>query len=478
MQEDRAAATDRPPLQFVPSTVLAVLSILLLLGLGLHRGLWAFMALAPFGAAAAFNLPALGGATIGVLDLAAVAIFCMVLLTRGTAGSLLGSFRPFGPGFWFALVMVVSFIATMFFPRLFAGETSVFLIARIEGMTRILQFPLQPTTGNITQLFRLMLGFLTFAALATSFRRTSTVQPVLTALAVATAINFALGWLDVLTFQLGMTDLMSWLRSANYAMHITDRMVGMKRMIGGFPEASSFGYFTLGLFGFWMQFWLLRPENRLGRWMLALSTISVLRSTSSSAYIALVVFLGLFALYTIFANLRPETSRRAFMLAAGGILTAWVATVAVFASYEYVQPVTDFLDRALFTKLDSQSGVERMGWNAQALQNAWDTYGLGAGLGSVRASNWVIACLASIGVPGTVLFLAFMASLGLAPSRPLSDPRAIVVRALKAGCLAMLCAAVLTHSTPDMGVFFFALAGLLTGLSRALGIESTAARAG
>jgi hypothetical protein len=471
VQEDRAVNSG-PAVQFVPSTFLALLSIGALLGLGVHRGLWAFLALAPFGAAAAFNLPALGGATIGVLDLGAVTIFCLVLLTRETAGSLLGTFRPFGPGFFFAATMVVATISALFYPRLFAGMTEVFGIARKDGGLAMASFPLGPSTGNITQLFRLTLGFLTFAALATSFRRMPDPRPVLTAMAVATAINFALGWIDVLTFQLGVGELMSWLRTANYAMHVTDTMVGLKRMVGGFPEASSFGYFSLGLFGFWLQYWLAAPGSRLARWMLALATITVLRSTSSSAYLALVVFLVTFGLFTLFRGLRPDAARRSFALTAGSVLAAWVAAVAVVASYEMVQPVTEFLDRALFNTLDSASGVERMSWNAQAMTNLWDTYGIGAGLGAVRASNWVIACLASLGVVGAALMMAFVTALLLVPSRPATDPRAQVVRALKAGCVAMLSAAVLTHSTPDLGVFFFALAGLLTGLSRGLAIES------
>lgn len=477
MQEDSRQKRTRPPLQFVPSTLIAVFAIVALVGLGMQRGLWAFMVLAPFGAAAAFNLPALGGATIGVLDLGAVTLFCMVLLTRGMMSSLLGTFRPFGPGFWLACAIVVAGISAIFYPVLFAGQTEVFGIARQEGEGRIARYPLGFSTGNITQLFRLVLDFFTFAALATAFRRQSEVRPVLTALAVATTVNFTLGWLDVATAKFGLTALMEWLRSANYSMHITDTMAGMKRMIGGFPEASTFGYFSLGLFGFWLQYWLLAPGSRLSRWMLALATISVIRSTSSAAYLALVVFLVTFGLYLILRNLRAEASRRSIVLVFGGLIMGWVLVIAIAASYELVQPVTDFLDRALFNKMDSDSGVERMSWNTQAMQNFYDTYGLGAGVGAVRASNWLIACLASVGVIGTFFFLAFLASLGMAPSRPGWDPRAVVVKSLKAGCLAMLCAALLTHPTPDFGVFFFALAGLIAGLSRALALESRPAGA-
>ena len=44
--------------------------------------------------------------------------------------------------------------------------------------------------------------------------------------------------------------------------------------------------------------------------------------------------------------------------------------------------------------------------------------GLGAGLGSVRASNWLIACLGSIGALGTFLFVAFLTAFMLMPAGP------------------------------------------------------------
>ncbi len=459
-------------MEFVPSSFLALAAIVALAAQGVRRGAWAFFALLPFGAAAAFNLPALGGATIGVADLAAVVVIGLVLVGPGAGASLVGTLRPWQPGFILTLVMIVAAFSAIFLPRIFAGETEVFGIARTAKGTGIVRFPLGPSTGNITQLFRLALDFFVFVGLATAFRRVSTVGPVLTAMIVATCVHLALGLIDVLTFATNTAFLMEPIRTANYSLHITDTMAGIKRMVGGFPEASSFGYFSLGLFGFWLQYWISTPRSRAAPWMLALATFAVLRSTSSAAYLALVVFVVAFALYTVFRNLRPEAERRSVALTAGGFMLLWLAGVAAVASYELVAPVTDFLDRVLFQKLATDSGVERLSWNTQALINFRDTWGLGAGLGAVRASNWVIACLGSIGILGTALFIAFLASIAAAPSGPRSDPRSGVIRALKAGCLAMLSAAVLTHSTPDLGLFFFALAGIATGLSRALVLES------
>jgi hypothetical protein len=463
-------------MEIVPSTLPALALALALFLRGPRSGLWLMLFASPFGAAAAFNLPAAGGATIGVLDLAAVAAFAAVLLMPGAGGRMLGTMRPPQPGFWLAGLMAVAVVSALFLPRLFVGETEVFSLSRAANERGIVSLPLAPTTGNLTQAFRLTLGALAFYALATVFRRSPDAGLVVRAIAVATAANLALGLLDLATFLTGTAVLLEPIRTANYAILEDVQMMGIKRMIGGFPEASAFGNYTLGLFGFWFAYWAFGPRRRLAGWMLGGTTLALLHSTSSAAYVGLVGFLVTFGLVAILANLRAQVGRRGLALAVGGILAAWLGAVAVFSAYALVDPVTAFLDRALFDKFETDSGVERMSWNAQALRNFADTWGLGAGLGSVRASSWLAACLGSIGLLGTGLYLAFLASLARAPGTTGDAERDASIAGLKAAALAIVLQAMLTLPTPDLGIFFFALAGLLTGLSRGGALERMQAR--
>ena len=76
-----------------------------------------------------------------------------------------------------------------------------------------------------------------------------------------------------------------------------------------------------------------------------------------------------------------------------------------------------------------------MRWNTHAWQSFLDTWLMGAGIGSVRASNWLLACPASIGLIGTSLFLGFLYTLARLPSISQTPKRDAVIRALKAGCL-------------------------------------------
>jgi len=458
-------------MQIVPSTFLALVVIVLMAARPPIRALVPLLAVTPFGAAAAFNLPAVGGASIGVTDLAAVALFGLLLLAPGGPARIAGSMRPFSPGFWLALLAVFCVVSAMFSPRLFAGQTEVFGIARSANQNGIVVSPLQPTTGNITQLFRLVLGFLAFYAAATLLRRRPDPGLVVRAMAWATGVHVALGWIDVLLHAAGAGALLDPIRTANYAILADHRMVGLKRMIGGFPEASAFGYYTWGLFGFWLQYWVLAPRSRLAPWMLAMTTLVLLRSTSSSAYVAMVLFVITFAGLGILRNLRHTVAARSMRIVAGGAMGLWLAALTIFAAYQFADPVTSYLDRALFDKMGSSSGVERMSWNAQAFRNFTDTLGMGAGLGAIRASNWLLACLGSIGAIGTALFVAFLASLARLPATA-APGHVAAIRALKAACLAQFVSAMLTHPTPDLGIFFFALAGLAAGLSRGGVLES------
>ncbi len=458
-------------MQIVLSSFLALAVIIALAVKGPYRGLWIFFAVTPLGAAAAINLPAVGGASILVVDFAALTMFGLVVLHQGGAGLIAGSMRFGQPGFWLLLLTVFASFATLMFPAVFAGQTEVFSLSRKTNEFGIISIPLRPTTGNLTQLFRLILGVAIFYATATVFRIRPDGRMVVMAVAVATAINAALGWLDVATFAIGLPEILDPIRSANYAILYDIRMAGLKRMIGGFPEASSFGYFSLGLFGFWFQYWLDTPKSRLVVVMLVLTAIAVLRSTSSASYVAMALYLVTILLLWLAANLRRQIDRRGLAIVIAGVLVAWVFGIALFASYEYVAPVQQFLDRALFNKLEGSSGVERLSWNAQAFRNFLDTGGMGAGLGSVRASSWIMATLASLGALGSALFALFIISVmasGLKMSRVAHAPAGeiAVVRALQSACIALLISASLTGATPDLGVYFFAFAGLAAGLSR------------
>jgi hypothetical protein len=119
------------------------------------------------------------------------------------------------------------------------------------------------------------------------------------------------------------------------------------------------------------------------------------------------------------------------------------------------------IDQTVFDKLSSDSGVERTRWNEQAMVNFADTDGLGAGVGSVRASSFPIAVLGNIGLPGAVTYGIFLLQLFFGRRGRWQAPfPAACQGAARWACFTQLVAASVAGSFIDLGLPFFVFAGL------------------
>jgi hypothetical protein len=122
------------------------------------------------------------------------------------------------------------------------------------------------------------------------------------------------------------------------------------------------------------------------------------------------------------------------------------------------QTVRNYFDLLIFNKSSSDSGIQRDSWNTFALQNFFDSWGFGVGLGTVRVSSFPLALLSNVGVPGTILYLLFVAtSLGRSLGTPRSFPADVRLAARNA-CLALIMGDALAASTVEQGLLFYILA--------------------
>jgi hypothetical protein len=155
---------------------------------------------------------------------------------------------------------------------------------------------------------------------------------------------------------------------------------------------------------------------------------------------------------------------KAFVVTAPVLAIVAVAVVALDPAA--ASSIVDYLNVLLFDKASSQSGIERASWNAAALRNFFDTDGFGAGLGSVRASSFLVAVPANLGLPGVIFFGAFFwQALGRAGLD--GGPEADLRVAARNGCLGLLLAAAVSGALVDLGLQFYFLAGLAsTGFAR------------
>ncbi|GGL77387.1 hypothetical protein [Wenxinia marina] len=459
-------------MQAVGSTAIVLAVVAFMLVRRTRTGFLTLFALLPMGMMAAFNLPAVGGTSIIAVDLAVLTLLAISLVQRGAVRDLLLILGPRSPGLWLLAYLVYAAVATLFFPRIFAGETEVFTISRLSNVDRIVSVPLAPVTGNLSQMLRLMLALGAFVATALVMLRLRDTALVRRAMAIVTLVHAAMGGLDILTHAAGVAWLLDWARTANYVLTLGQSINGIGRMIGGFPEASSYGYLCVGLLGYWLQTSIGQPSvggrrDRLAGWMLLLTAILTVRSTSSSAYVGAAILLVVFGLNWLLTAARGGQGIDRRVAGVAGVALALLpsAAMAVYVLYQFVPGFETYLDRTLFDKLASASGTERMNWNRQALQTVWDTNLLGAGLGSVRASNWVVAVLGCTGLPGLLLLVGFLWRLFTSPGPDADTGTQRLILALRMGLVGFLARAVVVKATPNLDASFFAMAGIVAGLT-------------
>jgi Na+-transporting NADH:ubiquinone oxidoreductase subunit NqrD len=410
------------------------------------------------GASAAFVLEAVGGVNISpahlLLGFLAVRLLNQDEIARASANSI-----SFGrPGYWLLLTVIYSVVCAFLMPRLFAGQTMTFAVRSQDGYS----VPLGPATSNLTQSIYFvgdLVCFIVFCGYASTASRRKVLG---NAALVCATLNLVFAVLDLATYFTGTTQLLSFIRNANYAMLNDTEVAGFKRITGSFTEASSFGSMTLGYFAFTSKLWLLGVRSRLTLVLTICSLLALLFSTSTTAYVGLAVFLVFAYLQVLVqATYRPMTTHMAMFIFGLPIILAISIMVLAFSD-TYWTYLRGLLDTFVLNKMSTESGVERTAWNSQALQNFYETYGFGVGNGSVRASSFPVGVLASLGVLGALIFGTFFATVLFSRTKgELSDPLDLAYRqAAKSVCVAWLITATTSAALIDLGLAFFVFAAL------------------
>jgi hypothetical protein len=449
--------------------VIGILSVLVGL-IGLYRPLSftviVFLCSTLLGASAATVLEALGGTNVQpahlLLGFLVVRIFHDKRMKAAAKEGL-----TFGrPALWLLCSVVYCVISAYFMPRLFAGATEVFPV-RLSSTQSV---PLSPVMANLTQTIYFIGNFCCFIAIY-AYAHDSVGKRVLGAAAVlAAALNLVFAGLDLLTYFTNTTELLSFIRNANYSMLGDSEVVGFKRIVGSFPEASSFGAVTLGYFAFVQRLWLLGIRTRVTGVLAALSVLALVFSTSTTAYVGLASFIILSYLAVAFSVLQGRATRQMILFLIVGPVVLVCGLIAI-ALNEVASDYVQFLvDTMVLNKMQTASGIERSMWNTQAIQSFLDTSLLGVGNGSTRASSFPLVVLANLGLIGSLLFGAFFLALLLSRlsvrAQPFIDDG--YQQAGKAACIAILVGSTLAGTLIDLGLAFYLFAGLACATPRAV----------
>jgi hypothetical protein len=410
------------------------------------------------GAAAGLILEALGGASISPAHLLLGFLAYRLLRIRDIAREAINSIKPGRAGFWLALTVLFSIATAFLMPRLFAGETFVFPVRAQNAYTEFLQ----PSTSNLTQsvyfIGNLVCFFVISGVAASSFGK----RVLLNAAFAGAVLNLIFAALDLLTYFTNTAEIFSIIRNATYTIYADDQAVGLKRIIGSFTESSSFGSMTLGYFALTLRMWLLGLYPRFTFTLTALSFLALLLATSTTAYVGLVIYMAfLYCEILVRIISGTATSRMRLLLFTGPVLLLIVVVAIALndSSWEYFQ---NLLDALVFNKLNSASGEERSAWNRQAMQSFFDTFGFGVGNGSGRASSFLVAVLASLGLFGAILFGTFLFGVLFRRQKNASlDPLGHVIQAAaRSMCLAWLISNSISNPQIDLGLAFYIFAAV------------------
>jgi hypothetical protein len=364
------------------------------------------------------------------------------------------------PGFWLLCTMIYGVVGAVLLPRILAGITLVYTIGRSSSGQWLYPVPLEPTTGNFTQSVYFcgdvacFLLCYSFASTAAGFRI------IFRALFYYAVGNIIFAALDLVTFWTGTGYLLEFIRNSSYVLHTDTVVLGLKRIAGSFTEASSFAGTTIGIVGFTARLWLFNIVPTVTFPIALISLLLLLLSTSTTAYATAPLLL----LYLYFGSAWRITISRVGLPAAAFVvlspLLLGIAIIVVLLQPSVASSINDLMGVLIFDKSSSQSGIERAMLNEVALANLFDTFGLGTGIGSAKASSFALAMLATLGVIGSTAYCLFLYKVLVVSRQPSDQWIAKVRTSARTACFGLLCASVLSGTGIDLGLPFFIFAGL------------------
>lgn len=307
------------------------------------------------------------------------------------------------------LVALVGYalVSGVFFPRLFAGMT----VVPSQDMARDGFAILGPHLVSFPQMAYFLVGAYFYIALRQSILRVGPMPLVIGGVVQALAFG-GMGFMQAMLGLVGVEFPVDWLvTNTQYAILATVESAGFVRVTAGFVEASSWAGWAAGPLAFCYALFINRvaalPALLLGGAIAA----AMLLSTSSSAYAGLLV-LSVIAVAHVLIDPSPSRRLRAMVvLGCGALVFGAVAGLILTAEpgQGFLGDLRMMLEEMTVRKQYSYSAIERGKMAEVGFQAGLDTFGLGAGFGTVRASGLIATLFGAIGVPGLILFAVFVA---------------------------------------------------------------------
>lgn len=344
---------------------------------------------------------------------------------------------------WLLMFTVVGMAGAVIWPRFFEG--SVRVLPTRHGLDSGFLEPVGPSGTNYIQAFYLFCNFVLFALFAYVVQVGAVSREmVLRGVIRGALISVALGIYQIVAYQFGFPWPGGIINSNIGVMQLAEQTaMGLRRMSSTFLEPSQMAMHFLGAFG-------IAGLGLRRKWPAMLILSALVISTSSTAYFGLVMLLGIWIAFDL-----PVRGAKVLPIAAailivilGGVLTDYVVTGG------------RFVDGLIIRKFEGGSGESRLYADKVALKTFIDSFGMGVGVGSARASSVFATLAATTGLPGLIAFGGFLVTLIRVAGRSRDDED----RALLFGLLGLVVGWAI--SIPDLSFpLFWMLGGITAGVS-------------
>jgi hypothetical protein len=350
------------------------------------------------------------GTTLGITPFFVVASLVAGDLLRriGSQGRLC-----FGEGTQRRLLMLwlgfgaVAIVGALVLPWLFAG---IGVLQPLDKDGVLAQTtPLSLSISNFAQILNLVL-ILTAMLWVVQQRRDPDLSRrmwmgVVAAVAISSAIGLQqrLGWNGLLPLWESF-----WASNPTYAQNYRTWAGPVPRVSWPLVEASYGSAWYAAVFGGFVAMFLAGIRRNLALLGAFVALFGLGNSAGATGMLAMLLYLGVVvAAVVVVMIVRPHwRGALIYRMSVAGLAgtCALLASYLVLRNYGLLDEASLALRSLLHRWNQTVTGEETAPANREALQIAADTWGLGVGMGSNRASSYIATLIGNMGLPGLVLF--------------------------------------------------------------------------
>lgn len=289
---------------------------------------------------------------------------------------------------------------------------------------------------------------------------------------IITLTHAAIGWFAAGVANAGLNVVVQFFRNGSY-MQLDQSFDGFARMTGISPEPSLYASFGFAWFVFTTELWLRNVDRRWSGPAALVMFLTLLVSTSSTAYVGLLGYSTIVLLRLVFF-VGTIPARKGFAMATCLLVLVMCGLALIAGSEEVTNSVARILRLTTSDKLNSESGIACNFWAMQGFHAFATSWGLGIGIGSFRSSSILTAVLGSSGAIGVVALVLYLLRVfrpfARATYTAVGDIDRDTATAAAWTVMMVLVPASVSSPTPDPGLLWRLLAGTL------LALRSVAAR--